>query len=140
MTFDVHNYDDIINIKKPKSNHKTMDKLQRAAQFAPFAALTGYEESIIEAGRIVSNKKELSEEQKEVINYKLNYLLENKKDSIEIEVIYYVPDKNKKGGSYQHKIGIVRKIDDVEKKIIFIDNSFILIDEIYDIKCDLFDL
>ncbi len=140
MIFDVHNYDDIINIKKPKSNHKMMDTLQRAAQFAPFAALTGYEESIIEAGRIVFKKKELSDEQKEVINYKLNYLIEHKKENVEVEVAYFVPDKKKKGGSYQRKIGIIRKIDDVEKKIIFIDNSFISIDELYDIKCDLFDL
>lgn len=139
MKFDVHNYDDIISITKPKSNHIPMDKLQRASQFAPFAALKGYEESIFESGRIVEKKILLSQEQKDEISYKLIYLQEHIKENIEIEVIYFIPDKKKKGGSYQSKIGVLRKIDDVERKIQFIDKSFINICDIYKLKVEEFD-
>ncbi len=139
MKFDVHNYDDIINITKPKSNHKPMDKLQRASQFAPFAALKGYEESIFETGRIVDKKIELSEEQMDDISYKLTFLQDHIKDNIEVEIIYFVPDKKKIGGIYQSKIGVLRRIDDVERKIQFIDKSFINIIDIYKIKIEEFD-
>lgn len=137
--FDVHNYDDIIKIQKPKSNHQPMDTLQRAAQFAPFAALKGYEESIVETGRIVDRKIDLSDEQKDEISYKLTYLKDHIKDNIEIEVIYFIPDKKKKGGLYQSKIGVLRKIDDVERKIQFMDKNFIDINNIYKVKIELID-
>lgn len=136
MKFNVHNYDDIINIKKPKSNHKQMDRLQRASQFAPFAVLKGYEESIFETGRIVNNKIELSQEQKDEISYKLIYLQEHIKDNIEVEVIYFISDKKKHGGTYQSKIGIIRKINDIEKQIQFFDKSLININDIYEIKVE----
>lgn len=136
MKFNVHNYEDIINIKKPKSNHKQMDILQRASQFAPFAALKGYEESIFETGRIVNNKIELSQEQKDEISYKLIYLQEHIKENIEIEVIYFIPDKKKQGGSYQSKIGVIRKINDIEKQIHFLDKSLININDIYELKVE----
>lgn len=139
MKFDVHNYDDIVNIEKPKSNHKSMDRLQRASQFAPFAALKGYEESIIETGRIVDKKLELAEEQMNDISYKLKYLTDYINDGIEIEVIYFVGDKKKNGGTYQRKIGILRRIDDIERRIQFLDKQYIFIDDIYQIKVDEFD-
>lgn len=138
MRFDVHNYDDIINIQKPKSSHKPMERLQRAAQFAAFAALNGYEDSIVETGRIVEDKVELSDEQKDRLSFKLTFLQEHIKDSIEVEIIYFVPDKKKKGGTYQSKIGILRRIDDVERKVQFIDKSFIAIESIFNIKADCF--
>lgn len=136
--FDVHNYDDIMNMPKPKSNHITMDRLQRASQFAPFSALNGYEESIFEAGRIVDKKILLSQEQKDEISYKLIYLQEHIKENIEIEVVYFIADNKKKGGSYQSKIGVLRKIDDVERKIQFIDKSFINICDIYKLNVEEF--
>lgn len=139
MKFDVHNYDDIVNIEKPKSNHKSMDRLQRASQFAPFAALKGYEESIIETGRIVDKKLELAEEQMNDISYKLKYLTDYINDGIEIEVIYFVGDKKKNGGTYQRKRGILRRIDDIERRIQFLDKQYIFIDDIYQIKVDEFD-
>lgn len=136
MKFDVHNYDDIINIKKPSSNHKSMDTLQRAAQFAPFAALKGYEESIFETGRLVDEKIELSDEQKDEISYKLTFLQEHIKDNYEIEVIYFIPDKQKIGGVYKQKIGILKRIIDVGKKLQFVDKTMINILDIYQIRVE----
>lgn len=138
MRFDVHNYDDIINIQKPKSNHKPMDRLQRAAQFAPFAALNGYEESIVETGRIVEEKVELSEEEKDRLSFKLTFIQEHIKDNIDVEIIYFVPDKKKNGGTYQSKIGVLRRIDDVERKVQFTDKSIIEIESIFNIKAECF--
>lgn len=138
MKFDVHNYNDIINIKKPKSNHIPMDKLQRAAQFAPYAALTGYGDTIIEAGRIVNKKIELSEDKKSELSFKLTYLQEHIKDNIEIEIIYFVPDKKKKGGAYLEKTGILKRIDNIERKIELTDKKTINIIDIYEIKSECF--
>ncbi len=138
MMFDVHNYDDIIGIEKPKSKHKPMDRLQRSAQFAPFSALSGYEESIGETGRIVDKKVELTDEQKELISSKLNYLQEHIKENIEVEIIYFVPDKKKVGGAYESKVGILRRVIDTEGKVQFTDRSFIGIESIFDIKAECF--
>ncbi len=136
--FDVHDYSDIINISKPKSKHLPMTKLQRAAQFAPFAALKGYEESIVEAGRIVDKKIELSEEQKDTLSFKLTYLKEHILEQNEIEVIYFLKDKSKNGGKYYIKNGILRRIDDVERKLEFQDRIKISINDIVQIKSDCF--
>lgn len=138
MKFDFHNYNDIINIKKPKSNHIPMDKLQRAAQFAPYAALTGYGDTITETGRIVNKKIELSEDKKSELSFKLTYLQEHIKDNIEIEIIYFVSDKRKKGGTYLEKSGILKRIDNIERKIEFTDKKTINIIDIYEIKSECF--
>lgn len=138
MRFDVHNYDDIIDIQKPKSSHKPMDRLQRAAQFAPFAALNGYEDSIVETGRIVEKKVELSEEEKDRLSFKLTFLQEHIKDNIDVEIIYFVPDKKKNGGTYQSKIGVLRRIDDIERMVQFTDKSIIEIESIFNIKAECF--
>lgn len=136
MKFDVHNYDDIVNIDKPKSKHKQMDRIQRASQFAPFSALKGYEESIFESGRIVDEKIELSQEQKDDISYKLIYLQENIKMNILIKIIYFVPDKNKLGGFYQNKIGILKKVDSIKRIIEFADKTKIDIYNLYSLDFD----
>lgn len=138
MKFDVHNYNDIINIKKPKSNHIPMDKLQRAAQFAPYAALTGYDDTIFETARVVNKKKELSEDKKSELSFKLTYLQEHINDHIEIEIIYFVPDKKKKGGRYLEKKGQLKNIDNIERKIEFRDKELININDIYEIKSECF--
>lgn len=138
MSFDVHNYDDIIDIEKPKSNHKPMDRLQRSAQFAPFSALNGYEDSIEETGRIVDERVDLSEEEKDRISAKLTFLQDHINENIEVEIAYFVPDIKKKGGAYQTKVGVLRRVIDTERKVQFTDRSFLDIDSIYDIKADCF--
>ena len=134
---DIHDYSDIINMPRHKSlNHPPMERINRAAQFAPFAALTGYEESIFEAGRIVNEKKILTNEQKEKISNTLNYLNLHKKDNIEIILFYFVKDETKNGGTYQVKKGVIKKIDEFNKTIKFNDNTTIKFENIYKIIFD----
>ncbi len=138
MKFNVHDYNDIANIKKPKSNHIQMDRLQRAAQFAPYAALTGYGDTILETARVVNKKKELSDDKKSELSFKLTYLQEHINDNIEIEIIYFVSDQKKKGGVYLEKKGKLKNIDNIERKIEFIDKELININDIYEIKGECF--
>lgn len=138
MKFDVHDYSDIINIKKPNSNHIKMEPLQRAAQFAPYAALTGFDDEIVETARIVNKKIELSEDKKSELSYKLTYLNDHIKENIEIEITYFMSDLKKQGGSYITKIGTLKRIDNVKKEIEFIDKMIIKINNIYDIKSECF--
>ena len=96
------NYDDIINLPHHVSkNHPQMSRYNRAAQFAPFSALTGYEESINEAGRYVTNKIELDDSNKEEINFKLNILNNLINQRNQVTFIFFSKDKLKNGGSYK---------------------------------------
>jgi hypothetical protein len=113
------NYDDIINLPHHISNHHTqMSISDRAAQFAPFAALTGYAEAINEAGRLVDKKKELTEEEKINISNTINYLINNINDDIEVSIIYFVKDQNKDGGEYKSIKGIVKRYEQIDNTII----------------------
>ena len=137
---DIHDYDDIINLPRHVSKtHPHMSLADRAAQFSPFAALTGYEEAIKEAGRIVDEKIELSEEEKEEINRKLNYLNEHKKENIPITVTYFLMDMKKSGGSYRQITSNLKRLDEIEKTILLADNTILRIDDIRKIQSPLFD-
>lgn len=134
MNNDIHNYDDIININHHISkNHPRMNRLERAAQFAPFAALKGYEESILKAKKIVVKKNELSEDSIEIIRLKLNYLNDHLQDNNEVIIDYFITDKRKGGGYYQQIKGIIKKIDNVKHKIYFIDKQVINIADIVEL-------
>lgn len=105
-------FEDIINLSRPISKKRIpMPRINRAAQFAPFSALKGYEESIEETARTTQEKIELDEYQKYLINDKLLILKDNIKNNIKISVVYFKKDKTKKGGSYIKHIGIVKDID-----------------------------
>ena len=131
-------YKDIINLPHNVSqNHKPMDKINRAAQFAPFAALVGYEEAIKEKRRTVDKKIILTNEEKEKISNILSYINLNIKNEIKVSITYFIKDKVKDGGSYNIKEGIIRRIDEVNKEIIFKDKTKIKINDIYEIKGDL---
>ena len=137
---DIHDYDDIINLPHHVSKtHPHMFLADRAAQFSPFAALTGYEEAIKEAGRIVDEKIELSEEEKEEINRQLNYLNEHKKDNIQITITYFLKDMKKNGGSYRQITSNLKRLDEIEKTILLADNTILRIDDIRKIQSPLFD-
>ena len=102
-------YDDIINLPHHVSeNHRQMPMINRAAQFAPFAALSGHEDAIAETMRITENFKELSEEEKNKISRKLSFAIENHSF---VEILYFVEDKYKSGGTYKKVSGIVKKRD-----------------------------
>lgn len=134
------NYDDIINLPHHVSkNHPQMSRYNRAAQFAPFSALTGYEESINEAGRYVTDKIELDDSNKEEINFKLNILNNLINQRNQVTFIFFSKDKLKNGGSYKTIKGILKKYDEINNLIILEDKTKIYIDDIFSIKSPIFD-
>lgn len=126
-----HRYDDVINRQHPTSKkHPRMSNMNRAAQFAPFAALTGYEESIEETARLTDRRIELSEYEIEELNTKLSFIQEHIKERPEVTITYFQPDERKEGGKYITVTGKVRRIDDVYKVLIFEGEKIIKIDTV----------
>lgn len=135
----IHHYDDIISLSYPyKTNRKKMSITNRSAQFAPFSALTGYEQAIDETGRLTDKKKELSSEQMDLINYRLQIISSLLPSCPMVWVTYFVEDLKKDGGSYQKELCEIKKIDEYEHKLILKDKRIIFIDQIYSIEGDLF--
>ena len=134
----MNNYEDIIKLTRPKSKHPHLGIDSRAAQFAPFAALTGYDSAVKETARLTKKKIELSDELKEVINAKLNYIENNIKDRNIITVTYFIKDEIKDGGRYESYSGIVKRVNNVEKFIKFEDNKLIEFDNILSLDGDMF--
>ncbi len=132
MKKDIHNYDNIINMPRHiSSKHPQMKIIDRAAQFAPFAALTGHKESINEASRITDSKKELDENQKEILNNKLNYILLNLDKLLEIKITYFQADLKKSGGKYVTVLASIKKIDEYNKVLVLNNGKKIKIDDLY---------
>ena len=132
------NYADIINLKHPVSKiHPQMDMSHRAAQFAPIAALTGYEDNIKEATRLTDKIIELDEQKKIILNNKLQLVLENIKEEPTITFTYFIYDDKKSGGKYINITGIIKKIDMIEGFIILKDKTKIPIKEIIDISSEI---
>lgn len=132
-------YEDIINMPHQTSRkHPRMSMENRAAQFAPFAALTGFSDEVKETARLTDRRIELEDEFKLIISNKLNYLLENKDKRSEVIVTYFVYDGKKSGGMYVDKKGIIKKINLQEGIIIFEDKEVISINEIIDIEGEAF--
>lgn len=133
------NYNDIINNPHHTSKtRKRMSQSNRAAQFAPFAALTGYDAAIGEASRITETKIELDDKTKEILNMKLSLLKNHIKDRPYVTITYFVPDPKKDGGAYVDYNGNIRVIDEIKHSIIFTDRTTISIDVIYDIQSEIF--
>ena len=126
-------YKDIINTPYKKSkNRKQMSLEERASQFMPFSALSGYEASLEEMRRTTDKKIELSQENKDIISAKLNYISLNKLKE-EITIIYFVKDKKKQGGMYKTINSYIKRIDEVRRKIVFIDNEELDISDVFNI-------
>lgn len=128
---DMHRYDDIIHLPHHQSGTRLhMSLHDRAAQFSPFAALTGYDAAVEEAARLTEQKLELSEEEKAAIGAKLTEIKEHIKERPEVTVTYFVPDERKAGGTYVTVTGTVRRIDEFERIVVMQDQSRIGIDDI----------
>ncbi len=119
------NYDDIINLPHPVSEkYPQLSKAQRAAQFNPFAALTGYDAAVDETSRLTDEKRFLDEESVNAINSTLFDLKMRLKEKPKAIVCYFEPDDRKAGGAYRTISGIVEKIDEyngtiqIEKRVI----------------------
>ena len=137
---ETHKYDDIINLPHHVSHSRPrMSNYDRAAQFSPFAALTGYGDAVKETERITDNKLELAEDEKQLLNEKMQILLENLDVNPKITVTYFEPDKKKSGGVYLTKIGNVKEIDIIGQKIIFTDKSFVKTDCVKNITSPMID-
>lgn len=126
-------YDDIINLERPISKRCKMSLENRAAQFAPFSALSGYNEACREVERITDNKKILSDGVLDIINEKLNYIKSNISSNLEVSIKYFLKDKKKNGGSYIEIRGYVKKIDNNFCKVYFKDGTIINFDDILSI-------
>ncbi len=142
-------YQDIINLPHPISaNHEPMTIYNRAAQFSPFAALTGFEGVIKETARLTDHKVELDEAEKEMLDKKLRIIKEQSrsietqaaeaKDRDRIAVTYFKPDERKEGGVYVTEDGIVKKIDPNEQVMIMSNGSRIPLEDIVDMSGDIF--
>lgn len=128
-------YDDIINLPRPvSSKHPPMPMSDRAAQFSPFAALTGYDEAVMETGRLTDRKRELNDEEIAALNQKLQFLGNHLEEHPTVIVTFFVPDAKKTGGSYATKTRRLKKIDTFERWIQLDDGSKIPIDDITNIE------
>ena len=127
-------YDDIIDLPRPKSKHEPMPMSDRAAQFSPFAALTGYDAAIAETARLTDQRIELSEEERAELDYKQQYLATL--DAPTVTVTYFVPDERKSGGAYVTHTGVLKRVDEVERMGVFKDGLRVPLDEVVDINCE----
>lgn len=133
-------YDDILHLPHHVSEkHPRMSRLDRAAQFSPFAALTGYEAAVKETARLTDRRIELGESEKEVIDLRLTLVQERLPAPTEVTITYFMPDKKKAGGAYVSVSGTVKKIDDYERTVILCNGTSIPIDDILHINGKLFD-
>ena len=132
-------YDDIINLPHHVSaTRPQMSMLDRAAQFSPFAALTGYDAAIKETGRLTDEKIIMDEEALNMLNMKFQILIDNLFDEPEVTITYFKPDERKSGGAYIELIGIVKKFDEFERQIMMQDGTKIPMDDILNIESELF--
>lgn len=132
-------YDDIIHLPHHVSKTRPqMSMMDRAAQFSPFAALTGYDAAIKETGRLTDEKIELGEETKAVLDRKQSYLSDMISVQPEITVTYFLPDERKSGGTYLSVTGKLKRIDEYERMMTLTDGKKIPLDDIMDIESNLF--
>lgn len=128
-------YDDIINLPHHVSTkHPQMPIIDRAAQFAPFAALTGYDAAVMESARLTEKRIELDEYQRELLSVQLQHILARLEERPEVSITYFKPDKKKEGGAYLTVVGIIKKINEVECVLHMSDGTQIPIGEIVKVQ------
>ena len=132
-------YEDIVNLPRPISkNHPQPTMSDRAARFAPFAAITDYEAMVLEEARETEKRIVPDENALSLLNEKLNILQEFPDKISEIKVTYFIPDKKKSGGAYVTVKGSIKKIDPYEKLLILSDEKQIPIEDIYKLESEFF--
>ncbi len=132
-------YEDILNLPHHVSKTRPqMSMLDRAAQFSPFAALTGYDDAIKETGRLTDEKIEMDEDRKAALDMKQAYLIEMIDEQPEISITYFLPDTKKSGGAYVTVTGNLKRFDKYECLLILTDGKKIPMYDIADIESDLF--
>ena len=132
-------YDDMLYMQNPTPTCKSrMSFYERAAQFSPFAALTGYEDAVEETARLTDARLELSEDMKTILNEKMQMIVDNMDADPIVTITYFVPDKKKEGGAYVDVTGIVKEIDEYERCIVMTDKKKIPIEQVRAIEGDHF--
>lgn len=128
-------YDDIIEMDYPVSTrHARMSPEERAAQFAPFAALTGYESMVKDKARITESRREPDETQIAVLNRMIALIMERLQEKPEVSIEYFVKDRTKEGGRYESVKGRVQNVDISERAIVLKGGQKISLDNIYEIQ------
>ena len=132
-------YDEIMGLPHHVSKTRPqMPMSDRAAQFAPFAALTGYDSAIKETGRLTDERIELDVEALSALDMKYQLLMEALDEAPEVTITYFQPDERKAGGKYVSAVGTVNKIDDFERRITMRDGTRIPMDDVLSIDGELF--
>ena len=128
-------YDEIMELPHHVSKTRPqMPMSDRAAQFAPFAALTGYDSAIKETGRLTDERIELDEEALAALDRKYQLLMDALDDAPEVTIIYFQPDARKAGGQYVSATGTVKKVDTFGRQILLQDGTRIPLDSVYDLR------
>ena len=128
-------YDDIINLPhyEPK-HHPRMSMYSRAAQFAPFAALTGYDEQVKETARLTDDRLDLDDEVKAILDAKLQEIQDNISSKPQVTITYFIADARKDGGKYVTVTNNIKKIDEYKQAIILVDATEIPIIDVVKIE------
>lgn len=119
--------------------HPHMSNARRAAQFAPFAALSGYEEAIAESGRVVEERIELHEDALHTIQAKTAILLEHLKEQPFVSFLVFHEDEKQKGGSYRKEEGHLKTVDEINRQFVFTDRRKVNMDDVSSIDSPLFE-
>lgn len=134
------NYDDIIDLPHHVSEtHPPMSRADRAAQFSPFAALTGYDAAVRESARVTEQRIELDEGVKAELNARLNCILEHLPEHPQVSITYFMPDEKKSGGAYRTVTGAVRKLDGFAKTLTLVDGTVVPVEEMIHVEGNLFE-
>ena len=132
-------YEDIVNLPPHISKkHLQPSMMDRAARFAPFAAITGYEEMVLEEARVTEEQIHLDEDAVALICEKINMIQEFIDEEPEVRITYFEPDKKKSGGAYITITGTPKRVDEYEQLLIMTDGKKIKFDSIYRLESDLF--
>ena len=132
-----HKYDDILSMPHPNSkNHPRMARRDRAAQFSSFAALTGHEEAICETARLTDEKAALGEDVMERLDWIFMQIKAKMSENPEVTITYFLPDEKKAGGRYESYAGVVKKMDEYKRELVFNDHTVIPMHQIVNIEAD----
>jgi len=132
-------YEDIVNLPPHISKkHPQPSMMDRAARFAPFAAITGYEEMVLEEARVTEEQIHLDEDAVALICEKINMIQEFIDEEHEVKITYFEPDKKKSGGAYITITGTPKRVDEYEQLLIMTDGKKIKFDSIYRLESELF--
>lgn len=130
-------YDDILRLPHPTSKkHPRMDRADRAAQFSPFAALTGYGDVVAETARLTDGRVELTEDEIAALDARLRLAMET---DCEVTVTWFRPDEKKSGGSYVATTGCIKKADPLSRLLVMDDGAQIPVDDIVELDSEIFD-